>query len=185
VRVTVFPPELDLGHPGGRLEPHVLVSTRPAAKGELPPLRLQSTRYQREQPEVKHVGLFATIYHRRLAQAAGFDDVLFLDAAERVSEGATWNIGFVNGDEVIWPQASWLPGVTMRLVEGHAKERGTRCTARPVHRSDLDGMQAAFITNAALGLRPVSAIDDIAFAPASKLVKDLRDAYTAAAGEPI
>src|SRR5215208_4287170 len=28
-RVTVFAPAMDLGHPGGNLEPRVLVSTRP------------------------------------------------------------------------------------------------------------------------------------------------------------
>lgn len=185
VRVTVCSPDIELGHPGLRLEPHLLVSTRPATTGDLSPLRLTAVPYQRELPEIKHVGLMATIYHRRLAQRAGFDDVLFVDASGRVSEGATWNVGFVDGDQMIWPQANWLPGVTMRLVSDIAAKIGIGCTTRPVHLAGLERMQAAFIANAGVGLRPVSAIDDTVFDPSCELVESLHNAYANLEGETI
>jgi branched-subunit amino acid aminotransferase/4-amino-4-deoxychorismate lyase len=116
VRVTVFAPTLELGHPGADAEPHILVTTRPATQAPLPALRLQSTAYYREMPDVKHVGLFGSLWHRRIAQRNGFDDVLFTDAEGTISEAATSNIGFVDSDRIVWPQADCLAGVTMGLV---------------------------------------------------------------------
>src|SRR6266545_141932 len=166
VRVTVFAPDLELGHPGADTEPRILVTTRPAPALVLPPLRLQAVRYDRDVPAAKHVGLFGTVYHRRAAQRAGFDDVLFVDADARLVEGATWNIGFLDGDRVVWPEADWLPGVTVRLA-------------------DLATIRAAFITNAGVGVRAVSAINDIAFAKDDPTIQALQDAYLAIPGEPL
>lgn len=115
-RVTVFDPDLPLGHPGADAEPQLLVTTRPAALTPLAALRLQSAQYCRELPDVKHVGLFGSLRHRRIAQRNGFDDVLFTNADTSISEAATSNIGFFDGDQIVWPQADCLPGVTMRLI---------------------------------------------------------------------
>lgn len=150
---------------------------------EPPPLRLKSVIYQRELPEIKHVGLLGTIYHRRLVQLAGFDDVLFMDSSGRVAEGATWKIGFIEGDRLVWPQASRLPGVTMRRVTDCATELGIRSSTETVGRADLRRMRAAFITNAAVGVRSVAAIDGVPFDPMSDMIRQLRDAYTAVRGE--
>jgi len=78
VRVTVFDPDLELGRPGVDAQPQLLVTTRPAARAPLPPLRLQSAPYCRELPEVKHVGLFGALRCRRVAQRNGFDDALYV-----------------------------------------------------------------------------------------------------------
>lgn len=61
VRVTIFDPSLDLGHPAAAKEPHVLVTSRPAGTLPLPPLRVQSATYVRDVPSVKSVGLFASV----------------------------------------------------------------------------------------------------------------------------
>ncbi|MDQ3761492.1 MAG: aminotransferase class IV [Actinomycetota bacterium] len=158
VRVTVFDPTLEIGHPGADAEPHVLITTRPAPPTPLPALRLQSTCYRREMPDVKHVGLFGSLRHRRIAQRHGFDDVLFTDAEDTISEAATSNIGFIDGDRIVWPQADCLAGVTMRLIsEFHTG----RVSTAPVALGQLAGVDAAFATNAAIGIRPIRAIDEI------------------------
>jgi branched-subunit amino acid aminotransferase/4-amino-4-deoxychorismate lyase len=108
VRVTVFDPDLELGRPGADAEPQLLVTTRPAATAPLPPLRLQSAPHCRELPEVKHVGLFGALRWRRVAQRNGFDDALFTDAGAAISEAATSNIGFVDGERIVWPEADCL-----------------------------------------------------------------------------
>jgi len=94
VRVTVFDPSLELGNIGSAAEPHVLVTLRSAVDRPRPPLRVQAVRYERDLPDVKHVGLFGQLWHRRAAQLNGYDDALFTDPESYVSEGATWNIGF-------------------------------------------------------------------------------------------
>lgn len=156
-RVTVFDPDLDFGSPGSDTAPRVLVTARPPATAALPALRLQSVRYSRELPEVKHVGLFPMLKYRRTAQRSGFDDVLFVEPDETVSEIATSNIGVVDGDRVVWPAAACLPGVTMRLLDDI---RGEHHRA-PLPLADLAEADAVFATNAAVGIRPISDIDDI------------------------
>jgi branched-subunit amino acid aminotransferase/4-amino-4-deoxychorismate lyase len=158
VRVTVFDPDLPLAWTGAEAHPHLLVTTRPAERTAPGALRLRSGHYIRELPTVKHVGLFGSLRQRRLAQHNGFDDVLFTDSGSTISEAATSNIGFLTGNRLIWPQAPCLAGVTMRLIN---KVLGTQASTAPVTLSELAAVDAAVTTNAAIGIRPVAAIDGI------------------------
>ncbi|MBB4935578.1 branched-subunit amino acid aminotransferase/4-amino-4-deoxychorismate lyase [Lipingzhangella halophila] len=173
VRVTVFDPGLDVGHPGVAAEPRVLVTTRTAGAWPPAPLRVRPVRYARDMPLVKHVGLFGAVMRRRGAQQDGFDDALFTDSASFISEGPTWNIAFFDGERVVWPDAEVLPGVTMRLL----REVDGGCVSAPVNLSDLGGMRAAFVTSTTVGVRPVIGIGQLEF-PADHAVFDsLRKKY--------
>ncbi len=178
VRVTIFDPSLDLGHPAAAKEPHVLVTSRPAGTLPLPPLRVQSATYVRDVPSVKSVGLFASLHHRRQAQLAGFDDALFVDQDQVITEGGTWNIGFFDGSRVIWPEADCLAGVTMELLKG-AHDHDT--TLVPL--AHLPSMQAAFATNAAIGVRAIGAIDGIELPETHGITDTLRKEYMEVAGD--
>jgi branched-subunit amino acid aminotransferase/4-amino-4-deoxychorismate lyase len=156
VRVTVFDPDLELGHPGANAEPHLLVTIRPAALTPFPRLRLQSAVYRRELPGIKHVGLFGSLWRRRIAQRNGFDDVLFTAADSTISEAATSNIGLLDGEQIVWPQGDCLEGVTMRLIN---QVFDGRTTTRPVTLSQLAEADAVFATNAAVGVRPIGGVD--------------------------
>lgn len=174
VRVTVFDPGLELGRPGADAGPQLLVTTRPAAVAPLPALRLHAAQYCRELPEVKHVGLFGSLRWRRVAQRNGFDDALFTDGDAVISEAATSNIGFVDGDRIVWPQADSLPGVTMRLIN---EARYGDTTTAPVALSDLASVDAVFATNAAVGVRCVSAVDGIQWSDEHPVLDILRRQY--------
>lgn len=176
-RVTVFDPELQLGRPGSEAHPHVLVSTRAAPVGALTPLRVRSTVYSRELPSVKHVGLFGTVLRRREAQRGGFDDVLLVDSAGTIAEGSTWNVGFFDGERVLWPKAEQLAGVTMALLNAHY--RGP-IAHEAIKLERISQMHAAFATNAAVGVRTISAIDGRSFAEEHEVMSLLREAYAAA-----
>lgn len=181
VRVTVFDPDLGLAVPSEPAHPRILVTTRPAAEGVRSPLRVRTSSYCRDLPAVKHAGLFGPVWERRRAQQAGFDDVLFVDEHDCVSEGATWNVGFVDDDQVVFPDAEVLSGVTLALLrQVHVDVR----TAR-VHRSDLERMQAAFATNAAIGVCPIRTVDGLRFQPDHPVVRQLQDRYAAIPGEPV
>jgi branched-subunit amino acid aminotransferase/4-amino-4-deoxychorismate lyase len=129
-------------------------------------------------PDVKHVGLFGALLHRRHAQRNGFDDALFADAT--ICELATSNIGFVDGDQVVWPQGDCLPGVTMRLIDQVLDECATTA---PVTLGQLADVDAVFATNAAVGIRTISAIDDIEWPDRHPAVGILRKQYTAIPAE--
>jgi branched-subunit amino acid aminotransferase/4-amino-4-deoxychorismate lyase len=150
------PADLELGHPGANAEPQLLVTLRPAALTPFSPPRFQSVVYRRELPAVKHVGLFGSLWRRRIAQRNGFDDVLFTDADSTISEAATSNIGLLAGEEIVWPQAACLAGVTMRLIN---QIRDVRTTTRLVTLGQLAGADAVFATNAGVGIRPIGAVD--------------------------
>ncbi|MFJ2823045.1 aminotransferase class IV family protein [Streptomyces toxytricini] len=178
VRVTVFDPRLDLGRPLAAGDPHVLVTSRPAGGAVPPPLRVRSVAYVRDLPRVKGVGLFGGLYQRRQAQAAGFDDALFTDRGQAVTEGATWNVGFFDGSRVVWPDGECLDGVTMRLLKQvHPYGSAT------VRLGDVAGMEAAFATNAAVGVRAVSLVDGVGLDPAHHVVGELRRAYEGIPGD--
>ncbi|WP_407990915.1 aminotransferase class IV family protein [Kitasatospora sp. CMC57] len=181
LRVTVFDPALDLGTLGGPADPAILVTTRPAGDGAVPPpLRVRSARYVRDQPEVKSVGLFGALRHRRAAQLAGYDDALFVDDGGAVSEGGTWNLGLIRDGEPVWPEAAYLPGTTLELLRGLRPGRGER-----VPLAGLGGFEAAFATNAAIGVRPIAAVDGVELAAAYPLITELAAAYRALPGDPV
>lgn len=185
VRVTVVNPKLELGRPAAASQPRILVTTRPAPAGDPSPSALATRRYQRDLPEIKHVGLFATLHHRREAQLDGHDDALFAGPDGHISEAATANIGFVRDGTVVWPDAPCLPGVTMRLARDLLRRRGVVSTVAPIGAGEVGRFHSAFLTNAAVGIRPVAAIDGAALAVDDPLVAAIREAYTALPGEPV
>lgn len=173
-RVTIYDPALNLGSIGADANPHILVTTRSAPAGPSSALRLQAASYQREIPAVKHIGLFGALHRRRAAQREGFDDVLFLNPDGTISEIATSNIGFVRDGQVIWPRSEWLTGVTMTLINQALDEP---ITVKPLTPSDLAGMEAAFATNAATGIRPVASVDETTWATEHSMLRELQELY--------
>ncbi|MDX3024926.1 aminotransferase class IV family protein [Streptomyces acidiscabies] len=181
VRVTVFDPKADMGHPAAARDPHVLVSVREAGPFPPRPLRVQSLQYERDLPEVKHVGLFGAMHARALTQRAAFDDALFVGRDGFVSEGGTWNVAFVDQEgTTVWPQAPVLPGVTMALLRQHAGHRVATVTLE-----QAKGMAAVFATNTAIGVRPLAAIDDTEFPVEHPTLKQLQEIYLQIPGETL
>jgi branched-subunit amino acid aminotransferase/4-amino-4-deoxychorismate lyase len=173
VRVTVFDPDLQLGHLGQEAKPRVLITTRPAVSLPPVPMRVQATVYRRELAQVKHIGLFGALWHRRQAELNGYDDALFMDASSFISEGATWNVGFFDGDRVIWPSGDVLPGVTMRLL----KQVHDNTVTAPVSYRDIPEMQAAFAVNTSIEVRAISAIDSTELSIHEPIIDTLRKEY--------
>ncbi|MGW0670720.1 aminotransferase class IV family protein [Streptomyces sp. NPDC002746] len=181
VRVTVYDPTVEMGHPASADKPQVLVSVRGAGAMPPAPLRAKSASFERDLPEVKHAGLFGALHARRAAQLAGFDDALFVGRDEYVSEGGTWNVGFIDGDgTVVWPQAPVLPGVTMALLQQGADYRTATVTL-----AQAKGMTAAFATNTSIGVRAVKAIDDTVLPEEHPVLSQLREKYLSIPGETL
>ncbi|AUG76466.1 aminotransferase [Kitasatospora sp. MMS16-BH015] len=172
VRVTVLDPAIELGTMGAEAHPKLLVTTRPAGPLSGPALTVRSCRFTRDLPEVKGVGLFGMLHQRRLAVRAGYGDALFLDPAGAVCEGSTWNIGFVRGGELVRPEAPALPGTAMALLRGLRPSVTERVAV-----DGLGGFEAAFATNAVIGVRPIARIDGTGFAADHPVLGELLAAY--------
>lgn len=181
IRVTIFDPTLEMGHPGAKAEPKILVTGRSAAALPLASFRVQSAHYTRDLPLIKHAGLMGSMRCRRVAQLNGYDDAIFVDSNSFVTEGVTWNVGFFDGSRIVWPQGDILPGVTMALLnEVHAPSVTARISLAEIH-----GMVAAFATNTSIGVRPISAIDGHDFDDNNPALRLLREEYAAVEGEKL
>ena len=133
----------------------------------------------------QHVGLLGTLHHRRQVQLAGYDDALFIDASGHVSEGATWNVAFYDDSGVIWPKADCLPGTAMQLVRDCLRRLSIPFADAPVCIGRAQAVQAAFATNAVVGVRPIQSIDDVQLPGNPELLSRLRDACAAIPGTPL
>ncbi|NBH11109.1 aminotransferase class IV [Amycolatopsis sp. SID8362] len=172
VRVLVLTRSLD-----EPMKPEILVRTLPPHPPDPAPLRLRTVRYERDLPQVKHLGTFGLIHHSRQAALAGFDDALFVDHAGRISEASIWNTGFLAGDTVVWPEAAMLPGITMLLQKEALRRLGVPQETREVRPADLRDFDAVFVTNSETPGRPVAAVDDLVLPPADRAVALLAKAY--------
>lgn len=162
LRVTVFSRRFDFRRPLQPLAVDVLVSVSGPVQASPQPLSLGSVAYRRELPHLKHVGTFPLFQHRRQALLAGFDDALFVTADGLVSEGATWNIGFWDGQDVTWPRAPALRGTTERLLMDGLQAREQGQVQREVALAELRDFSGAVTCNAS-GLWPVARIDGAGF----------------------
>jgi len=163
LRVSLFSPEVSPRTPGWTGRPKVMTAVSPPPPPLAQGVRLQTQAYAREAPHLKHVATFGLIRARRAARAARFDDALFVDGEGRVSEGSLWNIGFLRGDQVVWPQAPMLAGVAQALLQRGLEAAGVPCATEPVRLDDLARFDAAFICNSATPACAVASIDGHAF----------------------
>lgn len=171
MRVTVFSREFDHRQPLRSVRPDVLVAANAPAAPTGKAIRVRSTAFVRPFPHIKHVGTFPLFQHRRLALRAGFDDALFVDGAgsdARVVEGTVWNIGFWDGERVVWPEGPALRGTSERLLQAGLQAQGCAQEVRAVRLAEAGSFVAAFAVNAS-GLQRIAAIDAVEYREAPGL----------------
>jgi branched-subunit amino acid aminotransferase/4-amino-4-deoxychorismate lyase len=177
VQVNVFSRDDAAVVDGRPVDPDILVRTSAPVSPGSAPVRVRTTIHERILPQVKHVATLGLVHHWRQARLAGFDDVLFCDRGGFVSEGSIWNIGFLDGDGIVWPDAPALRGITMQLVQAGLRGHGTGSSTRPVHVSELAGFQAAVLMNSIVPGQPIAAVDGVSFGRSSPLARVVREAY--------
>jgi branched-subunit amino acid aminotransferase/4-amino-4-deoxychorismate lyase len=163
LRVSLFSPDILPRSPSAEVRPRVMIGVSPSPSPLATSVRAQVRAYVRSDAHIKHTAIFPLIRARRLARQAGFDDALFADADGLISEGATWNIGFLTGDTVVWPEAPMLDGVAQNLIRSALSTVGLRSEIRPVRVCDLSAFDGAFLCNSATPACPITAIGDHAF----------------------
>ncbi|MEU8547756.1 aminotransferase class IV [Streptomyces roseoverticillatus] len=175
-RVYVYAPE-----PGDRTVTAVIL--RPAVP-EPGPQRLRSVPYSRPTAHLKHVGVFGQAYHLRQVKAAGFDEALLVEPDGTVAEGAITNVGFLEGDTVVWPSAPALDGITMLVLQRELDRSGLPWRRQAVRLDEVARFDAAFVCNS-VGVSTVSLIDDVRFPLNAESVRTLKRLYETAAWDVI
>ena len=185
LRITVFSQSLDRGFLERPMPADVLIATSPARVARTESLRLQAVRHERVLPQIKHVGTFGLFHEWRQARLAGFDDVLFTSTDGEISEGSIWNIGFWDGQRVIWPSAPALPGITQQLLECGLRAAGIETVKHSVFHDRLGGFRCAFTMNSGSVGPMITSIDSQHFETDLDLVKLLSSAYDSQPMEPV
>ena len=147
LRITVFSRALDRARPEIPVAADVLIAMSPARSPRNGSLRLRAIRHERSMPHIKHIGMFDLLHLCRQARLAGFDDVVLTTAEGEISEGSTWNIGFWDGQRVIWPSAPALTGITLQLLDRGLRAQGIETVTCPVLGDQLAGFRSAFMVN--------------------------------------
>lgn len=128
----------------------------------------------------KTINYLANIRAKRAAVAAGFDEPLFVTPAGIVIEGATSNVFVVRDGVAHTPSlaAGPLPGtVRARVLALLGPDRARESL---VTHDDLVHASELFVTNALLGVMPVSRLDDRVFdLDRAPLTRALMEAYGA------
>lgn len=177
LRVSLFSNAISNRDPTADAAPRVMVGVFDPPSSLADGLRVQLQSYEREAPYVKHVATLGLLRSRRLAKAAGFDDALFVNRDGLISEGTLWNIGFLSGDTIVWPNAPMLAGVTQALLAEGLKAQGIAQATRPIAAVDLTSFDAAFLCNSATPAGSIIAVGDHAFAADPSLIARLSEAW--------
>jgi branched-subunit amino acid aminotransferase/4-amino-4-deoxychorismate lyase len=177
VRVNVFRPAAGSGV-------SVAVSVRPPGA---PPARehcLQTVTYRRPAAHLKRSGGFGQSYYGSLAHENGFDEALFTGPDGAIYEGSITNIGFIDGEAIVWPDGPALNGIMMQVLQRELDRARVPWRRGPVYLPDLPSFGGAFVTNSH-GMAPVARIDDLSLPTDSALMGTAERLLAAAPYDPI
>ena len=162
----------------------VMIGVRPPAPTPADPQKLLPVDYMRPRAHIKHASGFGQGYFAGLAQANGFDEALFVGPDGRIAEGSITNIGFVSGDEIVWPEAPRLDGVMMRVLQRELDRSHISWRSAPVRIEDVSSLDGAFVTNSR-GFASVARIGELEFPTDAALSRTARQLLAAAPYDPI
>ena len=109
---------------------------------------------------LKSLNYLRNLHAKRTALAAGFDEAVFINPNQQVLEGATTNVFIVKDCVIITPSLGRgiLPGVMRSAIVHKLPQRVVQ--ERDLNRDELIHADEVFVTNALLGIMPVSAVDE-------------------------
>jgi branched-subunit amino acid aminotransferase/4-amino-4-deoxychorismate lyase len=177
VRVNVFRPD-------PARDVSIMVSVRPPASEPSQAQSLQTVEYRRPVAHIKRAHGFGQSYFAGLAHANGFDEALFVGEDGLISEGSITNIGFIDGDAIVWPDAPALRGVMMQVLQRELDREGLPWRSDEVRVGDLLSFNGAFLTNSH-GMSTVAQIDDLTLPTNTDLMRTAARLLAAAPSDPI
>jgi branched-subunit amino acid aminotransferase/4-amino-4-deoxychorismate lyase len=166
---------------------HILITRSAPLAAITQPIKVKTAHFERLLPDIKYAGIISGILaFAKPARAAGFDDVLYVDAHHNISEGTVWNIGFYDGSKIILPKTPALPGITMQAFTAQCKLSGVEVIHEVVNLSDIKMFQGAFFTNSITPGGIIAQINEHVFEDDQHLLQQLlADIYAAISWDSI
>jgi branched-chain amino acid aminotransferase len=109
----------------------------------------------------KVVGNYVNAFLAKMeVKKKGYEDVIMLDTAGFVAEGATSNVFFVTGETVKTPTlTSALPGITRRAIMELVRDMGYTMSETDIKPEELLGFDEAFYSGSIVKVQPIASVD--------------------------
>ena len=128
--------------------------------------------------KIKTLNYLENILAKREALERGFDDSIFLNSNEELTESSSSNIFWTRGKALFTPSVDCglLPGITRELVIEAARDLGFQINERRYKLLYLLNSDFAFLTNALNGMVYVDKINEQEMPPVKKDFKLIKEA---------
>lgn len=153
------------------LQPRLVATAAPAPRSHAP-LRLATAAGVRRNADspasrLKTLAYLDNVLARREARARGADEALMLNTRGEAACAAAANLFWIAGERLFTPalECGVLAGVMRAAVLGAARSLGLEACEQIAPGEALAAVDAVFLTNSLIGVRPVSDLDGRALAP--------------------
>ncbi|WP_299143784.1 aminotransferase class IV [uncultured Vibrio sp.] len=133
--------------------------------------------HARPPANIKHVGEIGKTYYLHQAVKQDFDDAVFIDSNNRISEGTIWNLAFWDGETIIWPEAGMLKGTMMTMVQRQLTKLNIPQRTESVTLEYLAKLKGAAVMNSWTPGVSVGEISTQKFMLSNELLELLHKAY--------
>ncbi len=108
--------------------------------------------------------LLNDLMHKKIV-AEGYDEGVFLNQDENITEGTYTNVFFIKGNSIITPpvEDGLLPGIYRKNLIEFLNSKSYKIEIRSINKMELSDMQSCFVTNSLMEMRFVKSIDDKEF----------------------
>ena len=104
--------------------------------------------------------------------------MLLVNSNGYITEGSRSNFFAVFGDLLVTPPAQQvLEGITRKMVIRLAKENSIKFEERPIHSSEIEKMDGAFITGTSTKVLPIAKIGDYEYNEMPSITTTLQNLY--------
>ncbi len=126
---------------------------------------------------IKSMNYLENVLARRGANASGFDETLFLNERDEITEGSASNIFWIKDGVLHTPSIDCgiLPGVTRGIILNYASELGLQAEEGHYFLRDLIDADFAFFTNSIIGSLPVSHINTHSFPAVNAIYSGIKE----------
>ena len=143
----------------------VLCNTRESFAKTHPskPLHLKTVLDCRENKSIKSTSYSKSMVEIKKAQAAGFDDILYVGEDNYIHELSRANFFAVKGKTLYTPKHNFLPGITRLAIIEMAHDCGYKVEIEDIDLAFLSDAEEVFGTATIRGIAPIERIDTLTF----------------------